>query len=210
MQNLALAAAQFESALKECGATKAGQELFQRLLRCYQEESRHYHNLDHIAHCLQGLEHFAQHAQHSAQVTLALWFHDAVYNAKAKDNEAKSAQMAREELLALEVSKACVDRICAHIIATRDHKSEDPDAKMVIDLDLAILAASPARYDRFEEEVRREYAHVPGFLFKIGRKKVLKHFITREHIYNHRFARELWEEPARANLRRALGLSTMR
>lgn len=204
MQNLDLAAAAFEESLQQCGATKAGHALFERLLRCYEEDTRHYHNLDHIAHCLEGLKRFVDLAQHPAQVALALWFHDAVYNAKANDNEVKSAQMAKKELTSVGLKASCIDRICAHIIATRDHESKDPDAQLVIDLDLAILAASPARYDQFEAEIRLEYAHVPGFLFKIGRKKVLKHFIKREHIYNLPFARELWEEAARENLRRTL------
>lgn len=204
MQDLELAAAQFEASLVHCGATKPGKALFEQLLQCYREETRHYHNLEHIEHCLEGLRRFEAQAQQPAQIALALWFHDAIYNPKAKDNEAKSAQMARDSLALLGVNEQSIERICEHIMATRDHQTKDPDGQLLIDLDLAILAASPQRYDRFEQEVRREFAHVPGFLFKIGRKKVLKHFIKREHIYNHPFTRELWEAPARDNLRRAL------
>lgn len=205
MQDLALAAAQFDDALAECGAQKPGTEVFNRLLDCYREDTRHYHNLEHIGHCLEGFSHFRSHAQHPAQVILALWFHDAVYNPKAKDNEAQSAQMARDELSGLGVESSSTEQICAHVMATRDHKAEHPDAHLVIDLDLAILAASPSRYDRFEAEIRQEFAHVPGFLFRMGRKKVLKHFLNRKHIFALPFTRERWEAAARANLRRAIG-----
>lgn len=205
MLDPALAATQFEASLRECGASKPSQQVFERLLACYREDTRHYHNLSHIGHCLEGLDRFAQHAQHPAEVALALWFHDAVYNPKAKDNEAQSAQMAREELTRLGVAISSVDRICGHILATKDHKAEHPDALLVIDLDLAILAASPSRYDRFEQEIRQEFLHVPGFLFKFARKKILKHFLRREYIYHHPFTREIWEDAARKNLARALG-----
>lgn len=204
MQLPANAAEQFEASLTQCGANKPGHELFHRLVGCYQQDTRHYHNLDHIAHCLEGLARFEASAQHPAEVTLALWFHDAVYNAKAKDNEAQSARMAHVELSGLGVTGTSLERICEHILATRDHKSKHPDAHLLIDLDLAILAASPARYDRFEQEIRQEFAHVPGFLFKLGRRKVLKAFIKREHIYNLPEPRALWEQAARENLRRAL------
>lgn len=204
MQDLTLVADQFETSLVQCGAQSPGKELFERLLNCYKEPTRHYHNLEHIAHCLEGLKRFEDHATHPAEVALAIWFHDAVYDAKAKDNEAQSAQMAKKELGGLGVQNASIERICAHVMATRNHQSDHSDAHLVIDLDLAILAASPARYDRFEEEIRQEFAHVPGFLFKLGRKKVLKNFIKREHIYHLPFTRALWEEPARENLRRSL------
>lgn len=205
MQDLKLAASRFEEALAQCGADCPGNATFERLLRCYREDTRHYHNLEHIEHCIKGLERFVEHAQHPAEVHLALWFHDAVYNSKAKDNEDKSAKMAREELSNLGAASQSVDRICAHIMATQKHEASHPDAHLVIDLDLAILAASPSRYDRFEQEIRQEFAHVPGFLFRLGRKKVLKHFIERDQIYALPFTRELWEEPARMNLRRAIG-----
>lgn len=205
MLDLTLAASQFEGALKQCGVAKPSSQLFERLLDCYRQTTRHYHNVEHITHCLTGLDHFKDHAEHPAQVTLALWFHDAVYNPKAKDNEAQSAQMARDELKTLGADTSCIDRICAHVMATKDHKAEHPDGQLVIDLDLAILASNPARYDRFEQEIRQEFSHVPGFLFKMGRKKVLKHFLKREHIYALPFTRERWEDAARSNLRRALG-----
>lgn len=204
MLDLSLAANRFETSLSQCGANKPGSEVFERLVQRYRETTRHYHNLEHIAHCLEGLERFVQHASHPGEVSLALWFHDAIYNPKAKDNEAKSADLARVELQALGAAQESIDRICAHIMATRDHKSDHPDAHLVIDLDLSILGSPPARYERFENEIRQEFSHVPGFLFRLARKKILKHFISRDHIYTLPFTRELWEDQARENLRRAI------
>ncbi|MDE2184132.1 MAG: hypothetical protein KGJ78_14025 [Alphaproteobacteria bacterium] len=45
------------------------------------------------------------------------------------------------------------------ILATRhDAMPEEHDARAVVDIDLAILGAAAERYQRFEEEIRAEYA----------------------------------------------------
>lgn len=204
MQDLQAAAGRFEEWLLACGAQRPGAALFEELVRLYSQKTRHYHNLEHIFHCLAGLERFAEHAERPTEVALAIWFHDAIYNPKAQDNEAQSAALARRELEGLGLSPQAIERICAHILATKDHRAEQDDSRLVIDLDLAILAAKPERYDRFEAEIREEFKHVPGFLFRMARKKILKHFLAKEHIYALPFARERWEQAARENLRRAI------
>ena len=40
---------------------------------------RHYHSTQHLAECLHGFETVRHLAQRPAEVALALWFHDAVY-----------------------------------------------------------------------------------------------------------------------------------
>lgn len=204
MQDLKAAAQRFEAFLRECGAKRPGAALFGQLVELYSQETRHYHNLEHVFHCLAGLERFAEHAEYPAEVALAIWFHDAIYNPKAKDNEAQSAELARRELESLGLALPRIDRICAHIMATKEHRAEQDDSRLVIDLDLAILAAEPERYQRFEAEIREEFKHVPGFLFRMARKKVLKHFLAKEHIYALPFAQERWEQAARENLQRAI------
>ena len=62
---------------------------FQRLAAAYQAPTRHYHTLHHLANLLFRLDTVA--LQDRAVVELAVWFHDAVYNALKPDNEARSA-----------------------------------------------------------------------------------------------------------------------
>jgi predicted metal-dependent HD superfamily phosphohydrolase len=79
----------------------------------------------------------------------------------------------------------------------------DPDTRLLIDLDLAILAAPPERYDRFAADIRREYAWVTDADYRSGRRRVLDGFLARPQIYS----AELWEgqeEQARTNLCREL------
>ena len=67
--------------------------LYEQLLQAYSEPQRHYHTLQHLAECLQLQSESAHLAQHPAEIAIALWFHDAVYDVKAHDNEARSAAL---------------------------------------------------------------------------------------------------------------------
>ena len=78
------------------------------------------------------------------------------------------------------------------------------DAAMFLDMDLSILGADEAEFDRYEEGVRREYAWVGEEEWRAGRAAVLRGFQDREHIYFSDLFRGLLEEKARANLRRSL------
>ena len=69
--------------------SQAAAALLQHLCRAYQSPMRHYHNLQHLQQMLTLLE--TIHLDDRACVTLAVWFHDAVYNACRGDNEEKSA-----------------------------------------------------------------------------------------------------------------------
>jgi predicted metal-dependent HD superfamily phosphohydrolase len=112
----------------------------------YGEAQRHYHTLKHIAVCLGWLATHASFAQRPAEIALALWFHDAVYDPRASDNEARSAELARERLGALGVGTEVTERIAAQILATREHLAAgDADTQLLLDIDLSILGASPER-----------------------------------------------------------------
>lgn len=65
------------------------------LLRRYREPQRHYHTLQHRDECFAALDLLHAEAPHPGEVGLALWFHDAVYDPQATDDEARSAGRAR-------------------------------------------------------------------------------------------------------------------
>jgi predicted metal-dependent HD superfamily phosphohydrolase len=138
-----------------------------------------------------------------AESELAVWLHDVVYDPRATDNEERSADLAEGLLVAGGVA-AAVAAVRALILATRHAAPpEEHDARYVVDADLAILGADPAAFDRYEAQVRREYAHVPDAEWRERRPRVLRRFLDRERIYQTpEFAR--LEAPARANLARSL------
>ena len=61
---------------------------FQVLEEKYAEPHRHYHNLNHIGFLLRK---FDETGEKSEEIEMAIWYHDAIYDPKAGDNEAQSA-----------------------------------------------------------------------------------------------------------------------
>lgn len=177
------------------------------LLAAYSQPHRHYHTLQHLGECLVLLdERVAPH--HGAAicrlVELALWFHDAIYEIPGADNEQLSADWAARVMADAGMLIADVDRVKEAIMATR-HDAPAPStvAQLVVDVDLAILGASTARFDQYEEQVRREYAMYDDDAYRQGRAVILHQFLDRPRIYQTGAFGDL-EAPARANLRRSL------
>ena len=182
-------------------------KLFLRPL--YAAADRHYHGLSHIK-ALLGLaaEHRAMLADPEA-VEAAIWFHDAIYDSRAADNEARSAALARERLSG-RTDPARVKRIAAMIEATATHALPDlpeqyrADAALFLDMDLSILGAPPEAFDAYEAAVRQEYAWVPEPAWRQGRAAVLRRFLQREAIFHTETFRLRFEAPARGNIARSL------
>ncbi len=175
------------------------------LIARYGEPHRHYHTRRHLDECFAYLDPVLRSAERAGEVEVALWYHDAVYDAHRADNEARSAELAVAALAAAGAAPAVQDRVRALILATRhDAPPSTSDEALLVDIDLAILAADETRFDEYEREVREEYAWVPAILFRHKRRSVLEGFLARERIYTSGLFEEL-EERARTNLRRSLG-----
>ncbi|MDR1076525.1 MAG: hypothetical protein LBL59_09595 [Xanthomonadaceae bacterium] len=55
-----------------------------QLLDAYAEPQRHYHTRQHLSECMDMQAATRQLAEHPAEVEMALWFHDAIYEVKAE------------------------------------------------------------------------------------------------------------------------------
>jgi predicted metal-dependent HD superfamily phosphohydrolase len=176
------------------------------LLARWTEPHRHYHTVDHLATTLSIVDAHAELAEDPDAVRLALWFHDAVCDPRATDNEERSAVLAVEALTSLGVSPHRVAEVARLIRLTTGHAvpPEDRNGALLADADLAILAAPPPDYDRYAAAVRREYAHVPDDAFRAGRATVLRHLLALPELYRVVPQRAEWAAQASANLRREL------
>lgn len=180
-------------------------ELRASLLSRYREPQRHYHTVQHLDECFERWPEIRDHAAHPAEVALALWFHDAIYDTRRSDNEALSATLARESALDLGVAEDAAQRIADLVLFTRHAiEPQGTDAEALVDVDLSILGAPSARFDEYERQVRREYAWVAEETFRKRRAEVLEQFLGRRHIYSTAVFRERYEPAARANLERSL------
>ena len=176
------------------------------LLDNHDATGRHYHTQQHLAECLDLLEEVFHLAAHPGAVAIALWFHDAVYVPQAQDNEARSAQWAGEALHAAGADPATIAQVQGLIMATAHHDAAgDSDTQLVVDIDLAILGAAPARFAQYEQQIRAEYAAVPDATFRDKRRVLLARFLARPVLYATPALRARLEEPARVNLQRAVG-----
>lgn len=187
------------------GAVGDGLAWFEQLLACYREPHRHYHTLQHLGECLAAFGEARALAARPDEIELALWFHDAIYEVKRADNEARSADWAREALVEAGVDSGAAARVHALIMATRhDAVPQDADARLLVDVDLAILGAAPDRFAEYEAQIRSEYAFVPAWLFRHKRREILRGFQDRPRLYSTPHFHDRLEHRARENLRHAL------
>lgn len=183
-----------------------------RLLRAevqerHGEARRAYHNLGHALRVLQDAKRFAHRfgVDDYGAVQWAALLHDVVYDTRSRDNEAESAEFAVRWGRALGVAPETCVRAGEIIRATQTHDPAGlPDAALVIDADLAILASDPEDYEVYRKAIRREYAWVPEADWTVGRRRVLASFLERDRIYHLPMARDRREAAARANIAREL------
>ena len=197
--------ASWRRAWRGIGAHDDADALCASLMSAYREPHRRYHTLQHLGDCIDLFERVGALAAHPAEVELGLWFHDAVYDVQRSDNEARSADWLRRAADSAGIATDVTERVCALIMATR-HAAlpKGVDAQLLVDIDLAILAAAEPRFAEYEHQIRAEYAFVPEATFASRRRAILAGFLDRERIYSTPSLHDELERPARANLARAI------
>jgi len=180
------------------------------LRRRHAEPGRAYHGWRHIEALLALRGEVADRLADPAAVFWAILFHDAVYDARASDNEEASARLLEAaDLPALDpATRARAARLirmtAAHRLPDDLPAEEAADAALFLDMDLSILGAPAGAFDAYEAGVRAEYVHVPEPAFRAGRAAILRRFLEREHLYLSSWGRGRFEAAARANVARSL------
>lgn len=185
------------------GAADAAAPVGAELLRRWGEPHRRYHTLEHLAAVLDGVDELiaSERDADPRAVSLAAWFHDAIYDPRRADNEEASASLARELLPRLGVAAETVETVADLILMTTTHEPVDASGRVLADADLAVLARPPATYDAYVAAVRAEYGFVPDDAWRRGRAAVLDGLLARAPLYSTAPMRPL-EAQARANLER--------
>jgi predicted metal-dependent HD superfamily phosphohydrolase len=177
-------------------------DTYARLVALYSEPHRCYHNLAHIEDCLGEFDRAKQLATDPAAVELAIWFHDAVYDPRAADNEERSAELAKDWLSDAQASDALTDSVGRLVLATKNHDASlHADAPLLVDVDLSILGKPPEQFWEYERQIRAEYAWVEKTVFVAKRVEILHRFLARQRIYQTELFFQRMEAQARANLR---------
>ena len=195
-----------ELSLREGFPPVQTEEVWGQLARCYGEPHRRYHTFEHLAFMLDVVKANRTTFTDGSVVKLALLFHDAVYDARRNDNEARSAEFATRALSDCGFAPDRTARVSDFILATDGHPpaSGDYDLDTFLDADLAILGEPRDRYLQYVAGVRAEYSFVPDEQWRIGRTRVLNNFLAAPSIYRTAGCRESREDAALANLQAEL------
>lgn len=175
----------------------------------YNEPHRKYHNLNHIRQCLVELEKLSE-ADNTVNFHLieeTIWWHDAVYEPKSKNNEKRTIS------LLWATSPKSYNAALEQMIKASDHKEESFKSASLafsggdklsleyfLDIDLSILGSEISEYSDYMMAIRDEYHFVPFDVYSQVRKYVLKSFLDKEHIYKSSYFREKYENIARKNI----------
>ncbi|MGC3959101.1 MAG: N-methyl-D-aspartate receptor NMDAR2C subunit [Verrucomicrobiota bacterium] len=149
------------------GASGPGSDWYETLRGAYAEPQRHYHNHWHIADCLTEFEAVRHLAKQPDAVELAIWFHDAVYDSKAADNEEQSAALATHCLTAAQC-RGLSGVVAELVLVTKTHQVVvGTDAALLVDVDLSVLGQDEARFAEYETQIRAEV--------RVGRTRGVQH-----------------------------------
>lgn len=176
-------------------------DLGRDLLKRWQEPHRHYHDVRHLAQLLTSLAALSGGTP-PRPVALAAWFHDAVHDGIAGDDERASAALARSSLEAAELPSDEVDEVVRLVLLTIDHDPDPGDNAgiLLVDGDLSVLGQPPGRYHYYSRGVRLEYPQLNDRMFASGRIRALEELESRQQLFGSSAGRGLWEAQARGNL----------
>jgi len=178
------------------------------LLIRYAEPHRRYHTATHIMLMVRHIHDIcrATGSDASPEVLAAALYHDAIYDPTTDDNEARSADIATDQLTDVGWPAVRCDGVAAMILATAEHivpggpDVDDVDTTVLLDADLAILGAEPSAYQAYVNGVRAEYAHVDDAAWTAGRSLVLHRFLDRRRLFATDYMYATYEHRARANI----------
>ncbi|WP_458097553.1 HD domain-containing protein [Roseomonas sp. WA12] len=193
--------------------------MFHHLNRCraalrerLAEPHRVYHGQSHIDSMLRGMQALPA-LSHPDAMELAIWYHDAIYDPAARDNEERSAALLRADLSGLVhpqvigIAAEMIRLTAGHALPPDLPENWREDVTLFLDLDLAVLGAPPAEYDVYERGIAAEFEPVHGRdAYRNGRAAFLRGLLARPRLFLTDRFHEALDRTARGNIARALAL----
>lgn len=189
------------------GARGDWYDIYREIEDAYRMPPRSYHSFHgHVAFCIRELYRLPVGIVGNIdEVELALDLHDSRIDFTRKDNELQSALFSADLCRRMGLPAPFEKHVGNHILRT-DHSGmpDDPDSRLVVDIDLAILGQDGITFDGYERSVRKEYEFVPEDVYRKRRIEVLGFFLKRPSIFLTDYFRDLYEKQARKNLYRSI------
>ncbi|MEE8212159.1 MAG: hypothetical protein V3T85_09585, partial [Acidiferrobacterales bacterium] len=152
-------------------------------------------------HCLKQVDLAADLMDNCDAVEMGLWFHDAIYEPGAADNELKSAQLFEE--ITNDKQSSLKQSVYDLIMVTKH--PEHPkclDEKFMVDIDLSSFGLPWGVFIQDSQAVREEFAHVPDESFFAGHLKFLNSLVRRPTFFFTDFFQTRYEAIAKKNIAR--------
>lgn len=167
----------------------------------YSEKHRFYHTLDHLRHLYTQFECCKAFLKSTDSVAFALFYHDIIYRPWSNKNEKLSAVFCEARLKLMEVPATLIEETKELILITSEHQADYcGDQEYFIDMDLSILGSPPEIYHGYTENIRKENAFMPGWLYSRRRKSFLETMLKRSSVYHTDTFQNKLEKQAQLNL----------
>ncbi|KAL2891083.1 hypothetical protein HOO65_010441 [Ceratocystis lukuohia] len=184
------------------------------LKQLYDAPGRPKYTLSHRDSLLEFLAEHRSAFNDPDAIEAVIWFHDAIHDPRAMDNEQKSAQLCAARLASV-ADRARVQRIIDMILAAGSNtlpkypsKKHVKDAELFLDIDLHIFGASREKYLEYEDAMREEYAWAGEDAWVVGHGSSIRKFLDMPHVYRTKVMRDKYEKQAQENLRFSLNRLT--
>ena len=191
----------------------------------YDQPQRRYHTFSGHIYSMQlqaqEIRHLIDNQEEFDALQFAIFFHDAICESWADDNEQRSADLAFWFLTrVMKTPDSFAKKVAIYIMETKyglepNHRNYGGEALMsfmniktanyMMDLDLARMGAPPDEFDKLSDDVRSEFWWVDTDTYCRERIKILRMFLNRPcGIYQTAYFRDRYEEQAEENLLRAV------
>ena len=182
-----------------------------QIIRKYNSNGRFYHNLDHIRNLILLQNKFFEQITNNSAVLFSIFFHDFHYNIKRHDNELRSAEFAIKTMQALNLPKKLQNLTYKFILATSNHQidttltpPEQTDLKYFLDFDLSILGSNKKTYQKYIDNIRKEYSIYSDKQFFAGRSFFIEKMLSKKKIFYTDKLNILLQKQAKINLRKEI------
>lgn len=182
-----------------------GDQAWAKLRLRYGEEHRHYHDLGHLAHCLEQLDLARESVDRPDEVEMAIWYHDIINEPDSRENEKLSA-----DYFASKARDCMAPDFVGHVVelvlvTTHKQTPANNDQRFICDIDLASFGCPWECFVRDSDAVKAEFVGSDEDYYR-GKSAFLRSMLDRPRIFQTDFFFARYEQQSRQNIERLLQL----
>lgn len=178
---------------------KSINQAFDIMIKLYSESWRHHHTMEnHIIPSLLLYDEIKHLFSFPDVIEMAIFMHDVIYNPLSKFNEEASAMFANC-LLPNNSNNSMIYSIITSCKRSRETLKDYE--KLFNDIDYAIIGADRDEYQKYSENIRKEYSSLyTEKEYRVGRVVWIMKMLAEKQIFMTEYFQERFESQARENL----------